>query len=85
MYKFNNAEFSGLILDRKRDNLNFIVKFKSKIPICPISMLLQSLFYEKKRRQAPTEGIEPSTYGLEVHRAIHCAMRAYIYSSNLSL
>ena len=28
---------------------------------------------------APTEGIEPSTYGLEVHRAIHCAMRAYMF------
>ena len=22
-------------------------------------------------------GIEPTTYGLEVHRAIRCAMRAY--------
>ena len=31
-----------------------------------------------KNDKAPTEGIEPSTYGLEVHRAIHCAMRAYI-------
>ncbi len=30
-----------------------------------------------KNKKAPTEGIEPSTYGLEVHRAIHCAMRAY--------
>ena len=31
----------------------------------------------KKKEKAPTEGIEPSTYGLEVHRAIHCAMRAF--------
>ncbi len=28
-------------------------------------------------KRAPPEGIEPSTYGLEVHRAIHCAMGAY--------
>jgi hypothetical protein len=32
---------------------------------------------QKAKKKAPTEGIEPSTYGLEVHRAIHCAMRAY--------
>ena len=35
-------------------------------------------FFRKdfQKIQAPTEGIEPSTYGLEVHRAIHCAMGA---------
>ena len=27
---------------------------------------------------SPLEGIEPSTYGLEVHRAIHCAIGACI-------
>ena len=32
--------------------------------------------YEPKKNKAPTEGIEPSTYGLEVHRAIHCAIGA---------
>ena len=32
---------------------------------------------KKQKSKAPTVGIEPTTYGLEVHRAIRCAMRAY--------
>ena len=30
-----------------------------------------------KKINSPPEGIEPSTYGLEVHRAIRCAMEAH--------
>ena len=32
---------------------------------------------QQTKSKAPTVGIEPTTYGLEVHRAIRCAMRAY--------
>ena len=31
---------------------------------------------QKNKKITPLEGIEPSTYGLEVHRAIHCAIGA---------
>ena len=33
----------------------------------------------KNYKETPLEGIEPSTYGLEVHRAIHCAIGAGVY------
>ncbi len=34
---------------------------------------------------SPPEGIEPSTYGLEVHRAIRCAMGAVIIKNQIDL
>ena len=43
-----------------------------------INFLVNYKFKSLKKCKPPPVGIEPTTYGLEVHRAIRCAMGAYI-------